>query len=788
MGHRTLLLLAAWLAAGWAQDAVVEVDTTKPGQRVSSRLYGVFFEEVNHAGDGGLYAELLRNRAFLDAAAPVGWDTVSIRAEGQVALTDDQPLNAQQPRSLRLDLRRVEPGGRLGVANSGYWGLPVRAGQVYTFGCWTLKRGPLPVRLQVALQTATGRDLAAASIADAGDRWSHSAVALVAGESDPAARLVVSLTAPGSVQLAATSLMPPTWKGRPNGLRPDLARLVADLRPAFVRFPGGCFVEGDKLANAARWKLSIGDVSTRPGHRNLWGYRSTDGLGYHEYLQMCEDLGAEPLFVINCGMAHEDVVPLDQLQPWVDDALDAIEYANGPVTSRWGALRAAAGHPAPFGLRLLEIGNENSGPAYEERYARFWDAIKARYPQLTLIANVPVKSRPMDIVDEHYYSSPAWFAGQANRYDQVRRDGPQVYVGEYAVTSECGTGNLRAALGEAAFMCGLERNSDLVVMASYAPLFVHQHQRTWNPDAIVFDSAGCYGTPSYHVQKLFSAERPAVVLPTRAQTGVAPAGPRGAIGLATWQTQAEFKDVTVTAGDRTLYRSAFERGTTGWTMRRGQWSCAGGALRQMSLDTDLQATSGDRDWSDYTLSLKARKLSGNEGFLIMFHVRGHDDWVWWNLGGWGNRWHGIERSAGHKYDLGTRVDGRIETGRWYDIRIELQGAHIRCFLDGRLIQEADDRAPAPFVATAGRLTDGSLVVKMVNLAGAWQDTVVRLNGFRPAARGRSICLTGLSPEDENSLAQPLRVAPVEQAIMVPGPRLRPALPPHSLTILHLPAQ
>jgi alpha-L-arabinofuranosidase len=316
-----------------------------------------------------------------------------------------------------------------------------------------------------------------------------------------------------------------TFKGRENGIRKDLGQMIADMKPAFVRFPGGCYVEGNLMANAFRWKKSIGDIAERSGHMGIWGYYSTGGLGYHEYLQFCEDLGAEPLFVINCGMAHGDSIPMDQLQEYVQDALDAIEYANGPVDSKWGSLRAKAGHPKPFHLKMIEVGNENGGKLYDERYAVFYDALKARYPEVKIVANerggIPT-SRPREIVDEHYYSSPEFFMRQARRYDSYDRSNYKVYVGEYATTQSAGLGNVIAALGEAAFMTGLERNGDVVTMASYAPLLVNPNWRGWNPNAIVFDSSRAYGIPSYHVQTMFAKNRADVVVPVAVESPVAP--------------------------------------------------------------------------------------------------------------------------------------------------------------------------------------------------------------------------------------------------------------------------
>jgi alpha-L-arabinofuranosidase len=340
----------------------------------------------------------------------------------------------------------------------------------------------------------------------------------MATKTDASARLVIA----GKAWLDMVSLFP---ADAVHGFRPDLLAMLKAMQPAFVRFPGGCYVEGDKLEEAFRWKKTIGDIAARPGHWNLWNYRSTDGLGYHEYLQLCEDLGAAPLFVINCGMSHEE--QRKQTGPpaneYVQDALDAIEYANGPVYSRWGALRAQAGHPAPFNLRYMEIGNENGGPMYHAHYALFHDAIKARYPAMTLIANdwqgLP-KNRPLDMIDSHAYTAPAAMCNMSTRYDHASRTGPKVYFGEYAVTEQAGRGNLQAAVAEAAFMTGLERNGDLVAMASYAPLFECVGYQKWNPNAIVFDDSRAYGIPSYYVQAMFAVNRVDRVLPVTLRASV----------------------------------------------------------------------------------------------------------------------------------------------------------------------------------------------------------------------------------------------------------------------------
>lgn len=782
-----------------AEQATLSVNLKEPGARISPDLYGIFFEEINHAGDGGLYAELVRNRSFEDAAMPRGWSLVqSDGAEGTMAVDTAQPLNDKNPRSLRLEIGS-QGKGRIGVANEGYWGMGVTAGTSYQLSFYARGDGATPGRWTASLIGSNNEVIATGAPTALPTRtWKQFTCTLTATKSDPKAHLLLlNDAARGTLWLDMVSLMPHnTWRQRRNGLRPDLAGMLDGLRPAFVRFPGGCFVEGDRLADAFRWKQTIGDIAYRPGHPNvIWGYRSTDGLGYHEYLQMCEDLGSEALYVINCGMAHKEVAPLDQLDEWVQDALDAVEYARGPITSRWGAMRAWNGHPKPFNLKYMQIGNENGGPAYNERYARFYDALKARYPDIRIIANVwgsRPTSRPLDIVDEHYYQSPEWFIAHANHYDNYDRKGPKIYVGEYAVTSRNGgQGNLRAAIGEAAFMTGMERNGDIVAMSSYAPLFTHVNDRRWNPDLIGFDSARAYGTPSYYVQQLFSRNRGDIVLPTEITAAEAKGlQGQGGIGLATWLTQAEFKDVTVTRDGQTLLTSDFTTGTTGWQAKAGEWKAEEGAYRQSSRGEGMRSLAGDPKWTDYTLSLKARKLGGAEGFLIMFRVQDDANWYWWNIGGWNNTRHAIERSVGGaKSVISNELAGSIETGRWYDIKIELQGARIRCYLDGKLIHNFEERGPAPLHAVASRQDkSGDLILKVVNVSAAPQETQITLQGAgKVASQGTATVLTSSSPDDENSLEQPAKVAPVTSTVKAIGPAFRHTFVPHSVTILRLKA-
>ena len=774
-----------------ASAAQLTVQVDRPGIKISPMLYGLFFEEINHAGDGGLYAELVRNRSFEDSEKPAHWKLVaSGAAKAEYTIDSGKPLNPYNRRSLRWHIDRADDG-QAALVNEGFWGIPVVQGARYTFSlsgrCGDGFRGPL----QVTLQSPDREIYAEGTIEGLTNQWQTIKLTLTAKASNPKAQLRIRATQPGTVWLDMVSLAPEeTWHNRPNGLRPDLANMLSALRPAFVRFPGGCWVEGEELKTSYRWKETVGDLSHRHNQWNLWQYYSTHGLGYLEYLILCEDLGAEPLFVINCGMSHREAVPLDQMGPLIQDALDAIEYANGPTTTVWGGLRAQHGHLEPFHLKYLEIGNENGGPLYQERYALIYDAIKRRYPQVNLVANewggTPT-NRPVEIVDEHYYSSPEFFINNSHRYDSYKRNGAKVYVGEYAVTQGCGQGNLRAAIGEAAFMTGMERNSDVVIMASYAPLFANVNYKKWNPDLINFDSSRAYGIPSYYVQKLFGENRGDVILPVTLDVPVSAdkTVKRGKIGLGTWLTQAEYKDIVVTKGDEVLYRSDFTQGSEGWKANGGDWQVVDGVYRQTSLRENLQTVTGDSSWTDYTYSLKARKLGGAEGFLILFDVQDENNWVWWNIGGWGNQRTALERSSGGgKSVLGTEVAGHVETGKWYDIRVELRGNNIRCFLDGKLIQDVKYPVLQPLHAVANRVSQtGEVILKVVNASFAAQTTTLHLKGAKIDPHAKLVVLTSENANDENTLAEPNKVAPVTGSFDRAAADFTHEFPANSLTIL-----
>jgi alpha-L-arabinofuranosidase len=699
------------------------------------------------------------------------------------------PLNAFNRSSLR-----IKAGGDFTLENDGYWGMNIVAGDRYTFKLAARATDGFRSPLKVRVVSSEGKELAAGELSGFNDRWKYYSVDLQAAGSDPKAHLELSGAGQGTLYLDMVSLLPDkTWKD--HGLRVDLGESLDALHPKFLRFPGGCWVEGDDFAHMNHWKNTVGNIDTRTPLWNIWGYNATQGMGFYEYLQLAEDLGAEPLFCINVGMSHKEHIPMDRMAQWVQDALDAVEYANGPTNSVWGAMRAAAGHPAPFNLKYMEIGNENGGRIYDERWPLFVHAIHAKYPYIKFVADnwaggYPHSPMP-DIVDEHFYDTPEWFMSNATHYDDYDRNGPKIFVGEYAVTRDCGLGNLRGAIGEAAWMTGLERNSDVVCMASYAPLLVNLNHRAWNPDLINFDSANWYGLPSYYVQQMFAENRGDVYLPTKATSPTYETGPEtGMLGVGTWNTSAEFKDIKVTdAGGQVLYQSDFNRNPDkhDWKLLGdgAEWSVQDGALRQSAEKEFIRALVGSKDWKDYTLTLKARKLSGREGFLILFHILGNDDRVWWNIGGWNNTSDAVE--SGGTLDS---KPGSIDTGRWYDIKLVVAGKRVKCYLDGKLVHDVDyigkSQVHSLYATAATDDQSGDLIVKVVNTNPDALETEVDLNGAENlTGTGKAIVLTSEHATDENSLAEPTKVSPKTEAVSFTGTTLKRSFPGNSLTVLRL---
>jgi alpha-N-arabinofuranosidase len=536
---------------------VVRADT--PGADIPSTLFGIFFEDINFAADGGIYPERIKNRAFEFPDALMGWKRAAIDgSRGSFATAADRPFHPASPHYVRI----TSDAGDFGITNDGFRGIGVRQGESYRVSLVARLADARPARLRVELENNGSKPLGGAAIDGLTREWKRYTATIVAEATDARARFRLLVTAPGAVDLDVVSLFPAdTWNSRPNGLRTDLVKLLKDLHPGFLRFPGGCIVEGRFLDGRYQWKTTIGDLDARRLIVNRWNdefpyrpapdYYQSFGLGFFEYFQLAEDLGAEPLPILNCGMACQfnsnELAPLDGLDPYIQDALDLIEFANGAVTTTWGKRRAAMGHPAPFNLKLIGVGNEQWGPQYVERYAIFAKALKAKHPEIRLVGAAgpspsgerfdflwtKMRELKADLVDEHYYMPPAWFLSNVGRYDGYPRTGPKVFAGEYAAHLPTPPGRptrpatLSAALAEAAFMTGLERNADIVEMSSYAPLLAHVDAWQWSPNLIWFDNLRSFGTPSYHVQQMFGSNRGTRILPLTREASAT----KGADGL-----------------------------------------------------------------------------------------------------------------------------------------------------------------------------------------------------------------------------------------------------------------
>lgn len=548
------LLMFLMPALTLSAQNVLTIDCSKPGAQINPQMYGIFFEEINHGGEGGLYAELVRNRNFEEHVLPRGmelkdgfacaphsrnyayqpdkpdewitmeyhdwktpWNTDSLKMIGwSVAgnadydVTDEMPLHPNTPNSMYLKMK--ETG--VVLENEGYWGMAVKQGGSYDLRFY-LNAVDYAGSVNVRIVSSDKKTVLAEHRfnIEKAEKWQEYTAVLKSVGNDVKASLQLVFEKPGCVYVDYVSLFPQdTFKGRKNGMRKDIAQILADLKPGFMRWPGGCVVEGATLENRMRWKESIGDPMQRRSEWIRWNYHSSWGMGYHEFLQFCEDLGAKAMYVANVGMScvgnNGDYT--DDLEPFVQDIKDAIEYAIGDVTTTWGAKRAAAGHPEPFPLAYVELGNEQFGSIYAERYEYFYSRLKPLYPDITFICTLGMDNmkdalKEVDMIDPHWYSEPKFFYENTHLFDDVKRGKFDIYVGEFACIAES---NITGALSEAAFMIGMERNADIVKMASYAPLLENVNQRDWQTNLIWLNSGQVMGRSSYYVQKMFSTNVP----------------------------------------------------------------------------------------------------------------------------------------------------------------------------------------------------------------------------------------------------------------------------------------
>ena len=498
-----------------ASAATLTIQADKPVGKVSPTLYGLMTEEINYSYEGGLYAEMVSNRNFMSDWSGVN-EWVLTPFGSAAGTTESDRANgpsAALPHSLKVIVKQADAANPLAIVNGGWWGMAIRPNTTYTGSFYGKADADETVKVSL-VSDITGKTLASATVPSVGKDWKKYDYTLRTGaDVVPAStnHLQVSFEKPGTVWLQLLSLFPPTYHDRANGNRADIMQMLADMHPAFLRLPGGNYLEGDHINERFDWKKTIGPLVDRPGHRSPWRYRSTDGLGLLEFLEWCEDLKIQPVLAVYAGysLSQEHVNPGKDLEPYVQDALDEIEYVTGDASTKWGAERVKNGHPAAFPLTYVEVGNEDSfdrSKSYDARYAQFYDAIKKKYPSLQIIATTAVKGHVMDVLDDHYYKRAEQFFADVHHYDKADRNGPKIFVGEWATREGSPTTNFGAALGDAAWMTGMERNSDLIILASYAPLFVNVNPDAmqWASDLIGYNASSVYGSPSYYAQALFA--------------------------------------------------------------------------------------------------------------------------------------------------------------------------------------------------------------------------------------------------------------------------------------------
>ena len=528
-----LVLITFWQVSFSQKTFVVDVNAT--GAKIQPDMYGVFFEDINFGADGGLYAELIKNRSFEFDQPFVGWTPF-----GDVTISDESPCFERNPHYASLNENGLRRG--TGLENEGFRKIGFKQNDFYNFSFYARPKDGGIKKFRIELISSKEEIIGKGEISVSGNNWKKYTANIKSEVTDAKGKIRLVLETTGIVDLDHISLFPAeTWKNRENGLRKDLVEALYELNPGVFRFPGGCIIEGNTLETRYQWKNSVGPVENRPLNENRWNYTfkhrfspdyyQTYGLGFYEFFLLSEDLGAEPLPVISCGLAcqfeSKECVAVADLEPYIQDAVDLIEFANGNINTKWGKVRAEMGHPEPFNLKYLAVGNEQWGEGYVERLVSFLEVLRKKHPEIKIIGTAgpfpdgeyfdylwpKMKELKVDLVDEHYYRSPEWFLSNVKRYDSYDRNGPKVFAGEFASHHETRNNNFRAAVSEAAFMTGLERNADIVQLATYAPLFAHYDAWQWKPDMIWFDNLSVVRTPNYYVQKMYANNMGTNVLP-----------------------------------------------------------------------------------------------------------------------------------------------------------------------------------------------------------------------------------------------------------------------------------
>ena len=833
----SLAAAASLSVSAGAENASVTADFGADKTVVSENLFGIFYEDINYAGDGGLYGEMVQNRSFEFGAGGFsssdGWkdhiNKYGNISQSRIKTTKKGGLNENNPTYVKFNAKNAGDG----FSNNGYRGMFLEAGKTYPGSVYLRSTDESVKSITVSIgDESANAGKAETVISGITNEWKKFEFSLTATSTTKNGAISIFADTAGNLDVDFVSLFQADiYKNEENGLRKDLAEKLEAMHPAFVRFPGGCIVHGHKLSDRYQWKDTIGPVEERKENVNFWHndsvhYMQSYGLGFYEYFRFCEDIGAEPIPVLSCGMSHDgELSSIKEYKQYAQDALDLIEYATGSAESKWGKKRAEAGHPEPFKLNYIGIGNEDWGADYFERYRYIASAITKKYPNIKPIISSGWtyngdafnntwkqirtwqkgrKTRQIaGLVDEHYYNPYTWFLSNGSRYDDkdfYKRGEKEakVFIGEYASWVEGRRNNLFASLTEAAYMTGIERNGDVVEIASYAPLFAREGFVQWAPDAIWFNSSDSFGTPNYYVQSMFMNNKSDFTIKTSVVQSDSEKSEKkvigGTVGLGSWATTAEFKDIKVTDVDtgKVIFSSGRISTTDAFKSENalGEWEASNGVIAQTSTAQPsflaLDNESEIAGIKNYDFELKAKKTGGAEGFLINFGVKG-DNFYWWNIGGWGNTQNAIEKGVlkGDKSQFDMKPFS-LETNKWYNLKIEVRGENVKCYLDGKLTQEMTDVLNFdPIYAHVGEKKDGKILVKIVNVSDKAQDVDIVLKGapaLLPDARATVLSGDKLA---ENSFENPENIVPKESKISGISDNFVYSAAPYSFSILEL---
>ncbi|WP_310602176.1 alpha-L-arabinofuranosidase C-terminal domain-containing protein [Anaerosporobacter sp.] len=790
----------------------LQINGEKQGIDISDNLYGLFFEDINFAADGGLYAEKVINRSFeFDASLAEngqlhGYEVVN---NAKLTICTEDALNKNNPSYVELTAESEDSGMR----NKGFLeGMSFEKDEEYRFTVY-IKSDSYKGKVKVALENRDGNSIGSAYIEDVDSSWEKKEIIIKAEETVEKGSLSLLLEEKGSVYMDMVSLFPVnTYKNRENGLRADMVKMLEELNPTFIRFPGGCIVEGNPLENAYNWKDTVGDVAQRKQNENLWigttkyPYYQTYGIGFYEYFLLCEDLGAQAVPIVNCGMSCQaraagqtnTLAALNELDEYIQDALDLVEFCRGDASTTWGSVRIGMGHTEPFEITCIGIGNEQWGDEYFKRYEKFVQVFREKYPDIELISSSgPLSSGDLfdnawkeinshnddavsyaDLVDEHYYNEPEWFLKNTSRYDSYDREGAGVFLGEYAAKSN----TLGAAVAEAAYMTALERNSDIVKMAAYAPLFGNTLSSQWRPDMIWFNNSNVFGSVNYYVQKMFANNTGDYILES-ALEGVEGEGATGKVGVGTWKTAAVFDDIKVVDNEtnEVLYENDFSEKDPNFEgssqgiyeiieEEDGNKVFAQTNASYPTNDAIMGSASyiGDTSWTNYTYTVRAKKLSGDEGFLIPFAVKDQKNFYHWNIGGWNNTRSVVEEAlGGTKNTVSDIRNVNIQANRWYEIKVVVTKDTITCYLDEKEMHVIEVPEVFPVYQTVSKdEATGDIIVKLVNTKAEEHKVDMKLENCDITGEGTVEVLSGEDTKAENSIKNPENIVPVTTEIKV----------------------